>query len=72
MTKQDLQKELIETVKEGVKPSDLKKLKRSKSADDISSNNPPAPPLPLVNEQLKEKQKQIESLTEKLEQTNQL
>src|SRR5579871_1860789 len=43
MTKQDLQKELKEKVKEGVKPSDLKKLKRSKSADDI----PTAPLLPL-------------------------
>src|ERR1043166_1502577 len=42
MTKQDLQKELKEKVKEGVKPSHLKKLKRSKSADDI----PSAPPLP--------------------------
>ena len=43
MTKQDLQKELKEKVKEGIKPSDLKKLKRSKSADDIptSSTNPP-------------------------------
>src|SRR6266516_6540916 len=35
MTKQDLQKELKEKVKPGVKPSHLKKLKRSKSADDI-------------------------------------
>ena len=42
MTKQDLQKELKEKVKEGVKPSHLKKLKRSKSANDI----PSAPPLP--------------------------
>ena len=43
MTKQDLQKEIKEKVKEGIKPSDLKKLKRSKSADDIptSSTNPP-------------------------------
>jgi len=43
MTKQDLQQELKEKVKEGIKPSDLKKLKRSKSADDIptSSTNPP-------------------------------
>src|SRR5687767_15896932 len=35
MTKQDLQKELKKRVIPGVKPSDLKKLKRSKSADDI-------------------------------------
>lgn len=42
MTKQDLQKELLEKVKPGTKPSDIRKLKRSKSADDI----PSAPPLP--------------------------
>src|SRR5690242_17846641 len=42
MTKQALQKELQEKVKEGVKPSHLKKLKRSKSEGDI----PKAPPLP--------------------------
>src|SRR5687767_9976587 len=42
MTKDQLQKELKEKVREGIKPSDLKKLKRSKSADDI----PKAPPLP--------------------------
>jgi len=39
MTKQDLQKELKEKVKEGVKPSQLKKLKRSKSDSDL----PPSP-----------------------------
>lgn len=37
MTKQDLQKELKDKVKPGVKPSDLRKLKRSKSADDITT-----------------------------------
>ena len=37
MTKQDLQKEIKDKVKPGVKPSHLKKLKRSKSADDIPS-----------------------------------
>lgn len=42
MTKQDLQKELKEKVKPGVKPSHLRKLKRSKSEGDI----PKAPPLP--------------------------
>src|SRR5918912_1068151 len=42
MTKQDLQKEILAKVKPGTKPSDLKKLKRSKSADDI----PQAPPSP--------------------------
>src|SRR3954467_3093044 len=38
MTKQQLQQELKEKVKEGVKPSHLKKLKRSKSADDIPAS----------------------------------
>src|SRR6185295_12012236 len=42
MTKEKLQQEIKDKVKPGVKPSDLKKLKRSKSADDI----PSAPPLP--------------------------
>jgi hypothetical protein len=42
MTKQDLQKELLEKVKPGTKPSTLKKLKKSKSTGDI----PKAPPLP--------------------------
>ena len=42
MTKQDLQKELLEKVKPGTKPSDIKKLKRSKSAGDI----PKVPPSP--------------------------
>jgi hypothetical protein len=37
MTKQELQKELLEKVKPGTKPSQLKKLKRSKSAGDIPS-----------------------------------
>jgi predicted RNase H-like nuclease (RuvC/YqgF family) len=43
MTKQNLQKELLEKVKPGTKPSDIRKLKRSKSADDI----PSSPPLSL-------------------------
>jgi DNA repair exonuclease SbcCD ATPase subunit len=45
MTKQELQKELQEKVKEGIKPSDIKRLKRSKSADDIR-DIPTTPPLP--------------------------
>jgi|ERR1043165_5325912 hypothetical protein len=40
--KEQLQQELKEKVKEGIKPSDLRKLKRSKSAGDI----PKTPPLP--------------------------
>ncbi|CAI2192443.1 1282_t:CDS:2, partial [Funneliformis geosporum] len=74
MTKKtDLQKELLAEVKEGVKPSDLKrKLKRSKSADDIA-NIPTPPPLPdhLLHDQLKEKQTEIESLRTKLATANQ-
>ena len=66
--KDQLTEELREKVKEGVKPSDLKKLKRSKSADDI--NIPLPPPLPLVNEQLQEKQKEIENLRKQLEDVN--
>ena len=46
MTKQDLQKELQEKVKAGVKPSDLRKLKRSRSEGDIPSTNIPLPPPP--------------------------
>lgn len=45
MTKTQLQQELKQKVKEGIKPSHLKKLKRSKSADDIR-DIPSAPPLP--------------------------
>jgi len=73
MTKEELKKELLEKIKPGVKASDLKKLKRSKSADDISQI-PDPPPLPnnnppnhLLQDQLKEKQKQIEQLKKDLE-----
>ncbi|CAI2194171.1 4544_t:CDS:2 [Funneliformis geosporum] len=63
---ENLQKELLATVKPGMKPSDIKKLKRSKSLGDI----PAAPPLPLVQEQLKEKQQEIEQLRKALEAKN--
>ena len=58
MTKDQLQKELKEKLKEGVKPSELKKLKRSKSDGELPSNRsslgnerhiPKAPPLPKTN-----------------------
>ena len=52
MTKQDLQKELKEKVREGVKPSDLRKLKKSKSESDI--------PSPTPNTPLKKSQSQVE------------
>jgi len=51
MTKQALQQELKEKVKAGVKPSDLKKLKRSKSADDIPQT-PASVPLKKSQSQL--------------------
>jgi len=51
MTKDQLQKELKEKVKAGVKPSDLKKLKKSKSLDDLPSP-PPNPPLKKSHSQL--------------------
>ena len=54
MTKQELQKELKEKVKEGIKPSHLKKLKRSKSEGDI----PKAPPLP-TSAQITQLQQQV-------------
>jgi hypothetical protein len=38
MTKANLQKELLSKVKPGTKPSDIKGLKRSKSANDINFN----------------------------------
>src|SRR6266513_1086616 len=53
MTKDQLQAELKAKVKAGIKPSDLKKLKRSKSADDIpNSLTPPNPPLKKSHSQL--------------------
>ncbi|CAG8698675.1 13661_t:CDS:2 [Funneliformis caledonium] len=72
MTKQELQKELKEKVKEGVKPSDIKKLKRSKSTGDIPNAIPIAPPPPnLLQDQLTQKQTELESLRAELEKVNQ-
>src|SRR6266480_3662692 len=49
--KQDLQKEILAEVKEGIKPSDLKKkIKRSKSVGDT----PQTPPLPANVESLQD------------------
>jgi chromosome segregation ATPase len=67
MTKDQFQQELIETVTEGIKPSTIKKLKKSKSADDIQNHNPPTP---LLQEQLKVKQQEVENLREQLEVKN--
>src|ERR1044072_267760 len=70
--KQELQQELKEKLKEGVKPSSIRKLKRSKSADDVSIPiAPPLPPNSLLQDQLKEKQKQIENLRQQLEAVSQ-
>ena len=69
MTKQKLQKELLEEVKEGVKPADLKKkLKRSKSLGDI----PSAPPLPTQpNHQVQQLQQENKELKQQLDKANQ-
>jgi chromosome segregation ATPase len=40
MTKENLQKELLAKVKPGLKPSDIKRLKRSKSANDLPNSLP--------------------------------
>jgi septal ring factor EnvC (AmiA/AmiB activator) len=63
--KQEHQAELKEKIKEGVKPSDLKKLKRSRSAGDI----PKAPPLPTSTPLVKSKSaEQLETTPSKIEQ----
>jgi hypothetical protein len=78
MTNPEFTQELLEKVKPGVKASDLKKLKRSKSDSDITPLPLPEPfeleqlkkqtnLNTLLQEQLKEKQKQIEELRKKLE-----
>src|SRR5687768_4765294 len=52
MTKQDLlKKELLEKVKPGTKPSDIKKLKRSKSEGDIPKTSAPSSSVPLSKSQ---------------------
>ena len=68
MTKAKLQQELKEKIKAGVKPSHLKKLKKSKSADDVT--NLTNPPPQLLQSQLSEKQQQVENLTKLLEISN--
>jgi|SRR6266511_2001815 len=52
MTKDQLQAELKQKVKAGIKPSHLKKLKRSKSADDIPTSLTPNTPLKKSQSQL--------------------
>src|SRR5947207_11806131 len=63
MTKQELQKEILAKVKEGVKPSDLKKLKRSKSDGDI----PKAPPLPKLTKSKSAPELELQATREQLE-----
>ncbi|CAI2196359.1 15587_t:CDS:2, partial [Funneliformis geosporum] len=57
--------ELLEKVKPGRKPSDIKRLKRSKSDSDLAPI-PVAPPN-LLQDQLTQKQKELEELRAKLE-----
>ncbi|RHZ35556.1 hypothetical protein [endosymbiont GvMRE of Glomus versiforme] len=59
MTKEQLKQELKDKVKEGVKPSDIRKLKRSKSLGDI----PKAPPLPTQPDvqQLEQENQQLKA-----------
>src|SRR2546421_363865 len=64
MTKQALQKELLEKVKPGTKPSHLK---RSKSLSDI----PKAPPLPL-NASFTDPNQALSTLTTELKKTTDL
>jgi hypothetical protein len=62
MTKQQLQQELKDKVKAGIKPSHLK---RSKSLGDI----PSAPPLPpQTNQQLEQENKQLKEQLAKVNQ----
>ncbi|CAI2198330.1 1230_t:CDS:2, partial [Funneliformis geosporum] len=61
----ELQKKLLEKVKPGRKPSDIKRLKRSKSDSDLAPI-PVAPPN-LLQDQLTQKQKELEELRAKLE-----
>jgi DNA repair ATPase RecN len=74
MTNEDeLQKELKKLIIPGVKTSDIKKLKRSKSTGDIPNAIPIAPPPPanLLQAQLTEKQNELETLRAELEKVNQ-
>lgn len=70
MTKQDLQKELLEKVKEGVKPSDLKKKKVKPKTDEGYSSekekNIPTPPI-APNQKIKDLETQINSLQKQLQ-----
>ena len=65
MTKDQLQKELKEKVKEGVKPSDIKRLKRSKSLNDIATpDNPELISLRTENQALKKQIQELEKVQE--------
>ena len=65
MTKDQLQKELKEKVKEGVKPSDIKRLKRSKSLNDIATpDNPELISLRTENQALKKQIEELEKVQE--------
>jgi hypothetical protein len=62
--KEDLQKELKDKVKAGIKPSDIKKLKRSKSADHLTSN--PSSSLLPTDQSVQQLQQQLTTTQGKL------
>ncbi|CAG8853293.1 36338_t:CDS:2, partial [Gigaspora margarita] len=65
MTKEQLQQEIKEKVKEGVKPSDIKRLKRSRSLGDIPSiPNPELISLRAENQELKRQIQELEKAQE--------
>jgi chromosome segregation ATPase len=66
MTKEQLQQELKKKITAGVKPSDIKKLKKSKSADDIPASSTPNIPLKKSNSQLEIPVTQQPSLQEQI------
>ena len=66
MTK-ELQKELKEKVREGIKPSDLKKLKRSKSEGDIPKASPLPKSIPLTKSKSTQELESVSPSREELE-----
>lgn len=68
MTKEQLQQEIKEKVKEGVKPSDIKRLKRSKSLSDITTpDNSELISLQAENQALKKQIQELEKAQEESE-----
>lgn len=68
MTKEQLQQEIKEKVKEGIKPSDIKRLKRSKSLSDIATpDNPELISLQKQNQALKKQIQELEKVQKESE-----